>query len=63
MSETQGPLLDRKGTVFWGAQLTDEKVVAVLTRVAEGCGVRKTGRLVHVHRVAVHGLGTGLGRN
>lgn len=44
---------ERKGTVFFGAQLPEEKVVAVLAHVAEGCGVRKTSRLLHVNRSTV----------
>lgn len=44
---------ERKGTVFFGAQLPEEKVVELLKHVTEGCGVRQTGRLVHVHRKTV----------
>ena len=44
---------ERKGTVFFGAQLPEDKVVAVLAHVAEGCGVRKTSRLLQVNRRTV----------
>ena len=39
---------ERKGTVFFGSRLPEEKVVSVLGHVAEGCGVRKTHRLTGV---------------
>ena len=32
---------ERKGTVFWGAQLTEEKVVEVLKHVAEGAACER----------------------
>lgn len=41
---------ERKGTVFFGATLPEEKILSVLEHIDEGCGVRKTGRLVGVHR-------------
>lgn len=44
---------ERKGTPFLGAQLPDEKVVSILAHIAEGCGVRSTGRLVGVNRNTV----------
>lgn len=40
---------ERKGTPLFGAQLPEEKVVAVLHHIAEGVGVRKTSRLVGVN--------------
>ena len=43
----------RKGTPLFGAQLPEEKVVAVLSHIAEGVGVRKTGRLVGVNKNTV----------
>ena len=39
---------ERKGTPLFGARLSEEKILAVAAHVAEGCGVRKTGRLVQV---------------
>lgn len=44
---------ERKGTPLFGARLPDEKIQAVLAHVVEGCGVRKTGRLVGVNRNTV----------
>ena len=44
---------ERKGTPLFDTRLPEEKVVAVLSHLAEGCGVRKTSRLVEVHRDTV----------
>lgn len=44
---------ERKGTPLFGANLPEEKVLAVLEHIVEGCGVRKTGRLLGVHRDTV----------
>jgi transposase-like protein len=44
---------ERKGTPLFRATLPEEKVVAVLAHIAESCGVRKTSRLVGVHRDTV----------
>jgi transposase-like protein len=44
---------ERKGTPLFGAQLPEDKVVAVLHHIAEGVGVRQTGRLVGVNRNTV----------
>ena len=44
---------ERKGTPLFQAQLAEEKVVAVLEHIAEGVGVRKTGRLVGVNKNTV----------
>jgi hypothetical protein len=44
---------ERKGTPFFGAQLPDDQIVSVLAHIAEGCGVRQTGRLVGVNRNTV----------
>jgi len=40
---------ERKGTPLFRATLPKEKIVSVLDHIAEGCGVRKTGRLVGVN--------------
>jgi transposase-like protein len=37
---------ERRGTVFFGSPLPEEKVHCVLEPIDEGCGVRKTGRKV-----------------
>jgi transposase-like protein len=44
---------ERKGTPLFRAQLSEEQVVAVLAHIAEGCGVRKTSRLVGVNKDTV----------
>ncbi len=41
---------ERKGTVFFRSSLPEEKVESLLAHVVEGCGVRKTSRLVGVNR-------------
>jgi len=40
---------ERKGTPLFGLRLPGEKMVCLLDHISEGCGVRKTGRLVRVH--------------
>ncbi len=52
---------ERKGTPLFGAQLPEDKVVAVLSHIAEGVGVRKTSRLVGVNKNTVvrYGLRAG----
>ena len=44
---------ERKGTPLFEARLPEAKVESVLAHIAEGCGVRKTGRLVGVNRETV----------
>jgi LacI family transcriptional regulator len=44
---------ERKGTVFFGSRLPDEKVVAILSHIQEGCGQRKTARLTGLARNTV----------
>jgi transposase-like protein len=44
---------ERKGTVLEGARLDEDKVVAVLQHLQEGCGTRSTSRLVGVNRNTV----------
>ena len=44
---------ERKGTPLFDSRLPPEKVEAVLEHVAEGCGVRQTGRLCRVNRGTV----------
>ena len=39
---------ERKGTVFYRAHTPVEKVVSILEHVQESCGMRSTGRLLHV---------------
>ena len=44
---------ERKGTPLFDTRLPEEKVVSILAHIAEGCGVRKTGRLVGVSKDTV----------
>lgn len=44
---------ERKGTVFEHARLPQEKVLAVLEHIREGCGIRSTSRLISVARNTV----------
>ncbi len=44
---------ERKGTPLFHARLPPDKAIAVLAHIAEGCGVRKTGRLVGVNKDTV----------
>src|SRR5258706_6770183 len=40
---------ERKGTPLYRAHLLEDKVTSILEHVNEGCGIRKTARLVKVH--------------
>ncbi len=44
---------ERKGTIFFGATLPEKQIASVMEHIGEGCGVRKTSRLVGVHRDTV----------
>jgi transposase-like protein len=44
---------ERKGTPLFGLRLSEEKMLSLLGHVCESCGVRKTSRLVGVHRDTV----------
>jgi transposase-like protein len=44
---------ERKGTPLFGSRLPEDKVVNLLHHIAEGCGVRQTGRLVGVNKNTV----------
>jgi LacI family transcriptional regulator len=44
---------ERKGTPLFGSHLPPEKAISILHHIAEGNGVRKTGRLVGVNRETV----------
>ena len=52
---------ERKGTPLFGTRLSQDQAVAVLHHLAEGCGVRQTGRLVGVDKNTVvrYGLRAG----
>ena len=49
----QARFCERKGTPLFDARLPQDQVVAVLNHLAEGCGVRQTGRLVGVDKNTV----------
>ena len=44
---------ERKGTPLFRARLAEKEVISVLAHIAEGCGVRKTSRLVEVNKNTV----------
>ena len=44
---------ERKGTPLFDSRLPPDKAQAVLAHVADGCGVRQTGRLAGVSRTTV----------
>jgi transposase-like protein len=44
---------ERKGTPLFDSRLPPEKIESVLEHIAEGCGVRQTGRLCKVDRGTV----------
>jgi LacI family transcriptional regulator len=44
---------ERKGTPLFGARLPEKEIVSVLAHIVEGCGVRKTSRLVGVNKNTV----------
>lgn len=49
----QARFSERKGTPLFDTRLPPGQVVAVLNHLAEGCGVRQTGRLVGVDKNTV----------
>ena len=49
----QARFSERKGTPLFSAHLDPETVGSILGHVAEGCGVRQTGRLCGVDRKTV----------
>ena len=44
---------ERKGTVLEHARLPDDKALAILKHLQEGCGTRSTSRLVEVDKNTV----------
>jgi len=54
---------ERKGTALFDSRLPDDKAVSILRHLEEGCGVRKTGRLVGVHKDTVTRYGLAAGRH
>ena len=54
---------ERKGTPLFHSHLPQDKALAVLDHLDEGCGIRPTGRLVGVHRDTVVRLARLAGRH
>ena len=52
---------ERKGTPLYRAHLPEDKILSILEHIHQGCGVRKTARLVKVHpdTVSRYGRATG----
>jgi transposase-like protein len=48
---------ERKGTPLFDSRLPDDKALAVLAHLADGCGVRQTSRLVNVGKNTVARFG------
>ena len=48
---------ERKGTPLFDSRLPDDKALAVLAHLADGCGARQTGRLVKVGKNTVTRFG------
>jgi LacI family transcriptional regulator len=44
---------ERKGTPLFDSRLPEDRALAILEHLAEGCGVRQTGRLVQVNKNTV----------
>jgi LacI family transcriptional regulator len=44
---------ERKGTPLFRARLPEKEIVSVLAHIREGCGVRKTSRLLGVNKNTV----------
>jgi LacI family transcriptional regulator len=54
---------ERKGTPLYRSHLPEQTAVSVLEHLAEGDGIRQTGRLVGVHRDTVLRLARTAGRH
>lgn len=52
---------ERKGTPLFGSHLSEAKAVDILHHLAEGVGIRKTGRLAGVNRGTVASYGSKAG--
>ena len=53
MPHLSGPVFRAQGHTLFDSRLDPGKVEAVLEHIAEGCGVRQTGRLCRVNRNTV----------
>src|SRR3954468_11333091 len=52
---------ERKGTPLYRAHLPEDQATSILEHIHEGCGVRKTARLVKVHPDTVSRYGRAAG--
>jgi hypothetical protein len=52
---------ERKGTALWGTRMSPTKAIAIATHLKEGCGIRKTARLVDASTDGVTSIGIRLG--
>jgi IS1 family transposase/transposase-like protein len=59
----RGRFSERKGTPLYRARLPEDTVLSILQHIDEGCGVRKTARLVHVHPDTVSHYGRRAGEH
>ena len=54
---------ERKGTAMWGTTMPPDKAESIAKHLKEGCGIRKTGRLVGVSKDSVTRMALRLGRH
>lgn len=52
---------ERKGTAMWGSRMTEQTAIAIAQHLQEGCGIRKTARLVGVSKDGVSAMALRLG--
>lgn len=52
---------ERKGTALWGTRMAPEKAEDIARHLQEGCGIRKTGRLVGASKDGVTSIAIRLG--
>lgn len=52
---------ERKGTALWGTRMSPEKAEAIAGHLKEGCGIRKTARLVGASKDGVTSIAIRLG--
>ena len=52
---------ERKGTPLWGTRMAPEKAEAIASHLKEGCGIRKTSRLVGASKDGVTAVALRIG--
>ena len=62
-NECRARFSERKGTPLYRCHIPEAKAVSVLEHLAEGGGIRQTGRLLGVHRDTVSRLARAGGRH